>query len=103
GTLTVPFLMKCQQPIRNAVAISSACGLPIAIAGTIGYITLGWNIPDRPVWSLGYIYGPAFIGIVMSSVLVAPLGAKLAHSLPTNRLKRLFAIFIFIVGCKLLL
>ncbi len=102
GTLTVPFLMKCQQPIRNAVAISSACGVPISIAGTIGYITLGWNIPNRPEWSAGYIYGPALIGIVTSSVVFAPLGAKLAHSLPTGWLKRLFAIFIFVVGCKLL-
>lgn len=103
GTLTVPFLLKCQQPIRNAVAISSACGFPIAVAGTIGYIILGWNVPDRSTWSLGYIYGPAFIGIVASSVLFAPIGAKLAHSLPTKQLKRLFAIFIFIVGCKFVL
>ncbi|MGR9105367.1 MAG: sulfite exporter TauE/SafE family protein [Gammaproteobacteria bacterium] len=103
GTLTVPFLMKCKQPIRNAVAISSACGFPIAVAGTIGYIALGWQIPDRPAWSLGYIYGPAFIGIVTSSVLFAPLGAKLAHSVPTTHLKRLFAVFLFIVGCKLML
>lgn len=102
GTLTVPFLMKCGQPIRNAVAISSACGLPIAAAGTIGYILLGWNLPDRPAWSFGYINGPAFLGIVISSMLFAPLGAMLAHSLPTTRLKRLFAVFIFIVGCKLL-
>ncbi|MGH8474826.1 MAG: sulfite exporter TauE/SafE family protein, partial [Methylococcales bacterium] len=100
---TVPLLLKCQQPIRNAVAISAACGLPIAVAGSIGYIALGWNIPDRPEWSLGYIYGPAFVGIVSSSVLFAPLGAMLAHSLPTGRLKQLFAGFILIVGCKLLL
>ncbi|MCI0732497.1 MAG: sulfite exporter TauE/SafE family protein [Methylococcaceae bacterium] len=103
GTLTVPFLMKCRQPIRNAVAISSACGFPIAVAGSIGYVILGWNIPDRPAWSLGYIYGPAFIGIALSSIVFAPLGARLTHSLPTTRLKRLFAVFIFIVGCKLLL
>lgn len=102
GTLTVPFLLKCGQPIRNAVALSSACGLPIAVAGTIGYIILGWNIPDRPAWSLGYIDGLAFTGIVISSVLFAPLGAALAHNLPTTRLKWLFAVFIFIVGCKLL-
>lgn len=102
GTLTVPFLMKCKQPIRNAVAISSACGLPIAAAGTLGYISLGWDIPGRPDWSLGYIYGPAFIGIVASSVLFAPLGAKLTHTLPTAQLKRMFAVFIFVAGCKLL-
>ena len=102
GTLTVPFLMKCRQPIRNAVAISSACGLPIAVAGTIAYLVLGWEVPGRPDFSLGYIDGSAFLGIIPSSVLFAPLGAKLTHRLPTDRLKRLFAIFIFIVGGKLL-
>lgn len=102
GTLTVPFLLKSGQPIRNAVAISSACGFPIAVAGTISYIILGLNTPDRLVWSMGYINGPAFIGIVASSIFFAPLGAKLAHRLPTDRLKQLFAIFIFVVACKLL-
>jgi uncharacterized membrane protein YfcA len=102
GTLTVPFLLKCRQPIRNAVAISSACGLPIAVSGTIGYIILGWNEPQMPAWSLGYIYGPAFAGIVTTSIVFAPMGARLAHRLPTSRLKRLFAVFLFIIGCKLL-
>jgi len=102
GTLTVPFLMKCKIPIKNAVAISSACGLPIAIAGTLGYASLGWDIPGRPPWSLGYIHGPAFIGIVASSVLCAPIGAKLVNTLPTVQLKKGFAIFVLFVGIKLL-
>ena len=43
GTLTVPYLVHGQMPMRNAVAVASACGLPIAVAGTISYAVLGWH------------------------------------------------------------
>lgn len=101
GTLTVPFLTKCRIPMRNAVAISSACGLPIAVAGTISYVGLGWQASPLPKGCLGFIYLPAFVGIVASSVVFAPLGAKLAHHLPTQRLKRLFSLFLVTVACKM--
>lgn len=101
GTLTVPFLITCQIPIKNAVAISSACGLPIAFAATISYIFLGLQQPQLPAWSLGYIYLPAFSGIVICSVLTAPLGAKLASQLPAIKLKRYFSIMLFIMAAKM--
>ena len=43
GTLTVPYLVSGQMLMRNAVAVASACGLPIAVAGTVSYALLGWN------------------------------------------------------------
>jgi len=101
GTLTVPLLAKHQLPMRNAVAISSACGLPIAMMGTISYALLGWNQPDLPVGSLGYVYLPAFSGIVISSVLMTPKGAKLAYTLPTKTLKRYFSCILLFVAGKL--
>lgn len=102
GTLTVPFLVKCRLPMRNAVAISSACGLPIAVAGTLSYALLGWHKTNLPMHSFGYVYLPAFFGIIFTSVLFAPIGAKLAHTIPTQTLKRIFAVFLFIVGIRLL-
>jgi uncharacterized membrane protein YfcA len=102
GTMTVPYLAKCRYSMRHAVAISSACGFPIALAGVTGYIVLGWNRSELPALSLGYIYLPAFAGIVVTSVLFAPLGAWLAHSLPTVRLKRLFALALLAIGTKML-
>jgi len=101
GTLTVPLLSKHQLPMRNAVAISSACGLPIAIMGTISYALLGWNQSELPIGSLGYVYLPAFLGIVISSLLVTPYGAKLAYKLPTKTLKRYFSYVLFFVAGKL--
>ncbi|MCF7986281.1 MAG: sulfite exporter TauE/SafE family protein [Methylovulum sp.] len=102
GTLTVPYLVHGQMPIRNAVAVASACGLPIALAGTVSYVTLGWHNPSLPNWSLGYVYLPAFAAVSITSIITAPLGAKLANQLPATKLKRYFAILLFIMAAKLL-
>jgi uncharacterized protein len=102
GSLIVPLLVKCRFPMRKAVATSSACGFPIALAGTVSYIYLGWAKPQLPADSLGYLYLPAFVGIVAASMLCAPLGARLAHQLPTVGLKWLFALILFLIGLKLL-
>lgn len=103
GSLTVPFLSWCNVPIRQAVATSAACGLPIALAGALGFVVTGLNAPDLPAWSLGYVYGPALLGVAVTSMLFAPLGAKLAHTLPTEMLKKIFAVFLAVVGVKMLL
>ena len=102
GTMTVPFLLWCNVKIREAVATSAACGLPIAIAGASGYIITGWDESSMPEWSSGYIYWPAFIGIVLMSILFAPLGAYLAHRLPVLYLKRAFALVLFAIGIRML-
>jgi hypothetical protein len=84
------------------VAISSACGFPIAVSGTISYVLLGWHNPLLPGWSFGYIYLPSFVGVGISSVLTAPIGAKLAHKLPAKKLKRYFSVLIFAMAIKLI-
>nr|VFK54547.1 MAG: Uncharacterized membrane protein YfcA [Candidatus Kentron sp. TUN]VFK57129.1 MAG: Uncharacterized membrane protein YfcA [Candidatus Kentron sp. TUN] len=98
GTLTVPFLLWCNIPVRNAVATSAAGGFPIAIVGTMGFIATGWQTSDLPAWTSGYIYWPAFVAIAPVSWLFAPLGAKLAHTLPVGILKRFFAVYLAVVG-----
>ncbi|NOQ34624.1 MAG: TSUP family transporter [Methylococcaceae bacterium] len=103
GTLTVPYLVACKLPMKNAVAVSSACGLPIAIGATVSYIFLGLQQQATlPEWSLGYIYLPAFFGIVICSVLTAPVGAKLATKLPAAKLKRYFSLMLFIMAAKMI-
>lgn len=103
GSLTVPFLTWCNTPMRQAVATSAACGLPIALAGAIGFIVTGLNAAELPAWSLGYVYGPALVGVAFASMLSAPLGAKLAHTLPAEVLKKVFAVFLMLIGVKMLL
>lgn len=101
GTLTVPYLVHRQISMHNAVAVSSACGLPIALSGTLSYSLLGWSASGLPEGCLGYIYLPAFLGITLSSLLTAPLGAKLAHRIPAAQLKRYFSLLLFIMAVKL--
>jgi hypothetical protein len=102
GTLSVPFLTWCNVKIHEAIGTAAAIGLPIAIAGSIGYAIRGIGVEELPAWSMGYIYFPALLGIVSMSVFTAPLGAKLAHSLPVDKLKKIFALLLFLVGSKML-
>jgi uncharacterized protein len=102
GSLSVPFMLWCNIPVHQAIGTSAAIGLPIAIAGTVGYIFNGWHVANLPQYSLGYVYLPALVGIAAVSVLTAPLGVKLAHSLPVDRLKRIFAVLLLIVATRML-
>ncbi|BBO84355.1 UPF0721 transmembrane protein [Desulfosarcina ovata subsp. sediminis] len=103
GTLSVPFMLWCNMPVHHAIGTSAAIGFPIAIAGTIGYVYNGFNAAELPTYSLGYVYLPALVGIVLTSVVTAPLGVRLAHSLPVDRLKRVFAILLLVVGTRMLI
>jgi len=91
GSLTVPWLMWHGSRIHKAIATSAAVGFPIALGGTLSYLYSGWNQPLLPQYSAGFIYLPALSGIVLSSVIFAPLGANLAHKLDVKKLKRVFA------------
>jgi uncharacterized membrane protein YfcA len=102
GSMTVPYLHWNSVNMRNAVATSAACGLPIALAGAVGFLITGWNEQALPVGSTGYLYWPALPGIVLASVLFAPIGAHLAHTLPVTMLKRIFALLLLFIGGKLL-
>jgi uncharacterized membrane protein YfcA len=86
-----------------SAVVGIACGLPIALAGAIGFIVTGLNAAELPAWSLGYVYGPALVGVAFASMLSAPLGAKLAHTLPAEVLKKVFAVFLMLIGVKMLL
>jgi uncharacterized membrane protein YfcA len=103
GTLSVPFMIWCNLAVHHAIGTSAAIGFPIAVAGTVGYIVNGLKAVHLPQYSVGYIYLPALICIVCASVLTAPLGVRLAHALPVSKLKRVFAILLFIVGTRMLL
>lgn len=102
GSLTVPYLSWRGVPIHRAVATSAACGLPIAVAGALGFVVTGWAIAGRPMPGVGFVWLPALLAIVVTSVPFAPLGARAAHALPTAMLRRVFAGFLALMGINLL-
>jgi len=101
--MTIPFLMYCNVPILQAIGTASAVGIPIAVAGTIGYVTTGMGLPGLPAHSFGYVYLPVLAAIVIAGVLAAPLGAALAHKLPTKRLKQIFALLLYVLATRMLI
>ncbi len=102
GTLTVPFLTWRSVVMQKAVATSAACGLPIAAISAITFMIIGWQQPELPSWSLGFVYLPAMVGIAITSMFFARFGASLAHKLSPRLLKRLFALLLLGVGLQFL-
>jgi len=102
GTMTVPWLMWHGSSIHKAIATSAAVGFPIALGGSIGYLYAGWNHNLLPTYAVGFIYLPALIGIIFSSMLFAPLGASLAHKFEVTKLKRVFAFLLIALAIYLL-
>ena len=101
GSLSVPFMSWCNVPVHHAIGTSAAIGFPIAVAGTLGYLVNGLGVAGLPAMSLGYLDLPALAGIAMFSMLMAPLGARIAHKLPVLTLKRVFAVFIILIATRM--
>jgi len=102
GTLSVPILSACAYPIKRAVGTASAIGLIIAIPGTIGFVVSGIGIPDRPLASIVYANMIGFTLIVPMTIISAPYGAKLAHSMSTGWLRKAFALFLFLTALRMI-
>ncbi len=103
GSMLVPFMMHYRVSLLQATGTSVACGVGLGIVATLSFMIAGSfaEIKHLP-WSTGYIYWPAFLGVAVTSVLFAPMGARLAHTLPRDLLRRIFAIFLFILACDML-
>ncbi len=102
GTLTTPYLVWNNVSMHQAIATSTAVSIPVALSGSIGYILAGLQATDLPNYTTGYIYWPAFFGIILASIFTAPIGARLAHKLPVKVLKRGFGVFLILLAIKML-
>ena len=102
ASLVVPFLVKRNVAIHQAIGTAAAVGWPLAFAGALGYAIGGWNVPGLPAWSVGYIYLPALAGVVGVGMAVAPLGAAVAHRTQGRTLKRVFAMVLFALATTML-
>ena len=102
GTLSVPVMTMLSVPVHRAVATASVFGLAIAVPAVCGFIWSGWAVAGRPPGSFGYVNAPAAVVLFSTSVITAPLGAKLAHRLPARKLKIAFAVFLFVSALRML-
>ncbi|NNC77059.1 MAG: sulfite exporter TauE/SafE family protein [Woeseiaceae bacterium] len=101
GSMTVPALTMYGKPIHIAVGTSAVLGLVIALPAAGGYIFTGWHNPKLPEASLGYVSLIGFGLIAPASVIFAPLGARIAHSISRRRLSMVFGIFLLAAAIRM--
>lgn len=102
GALSVPTITALGATMHQAVGTGAAIGVFIAVAGTVGYMISGWGVVGLPPMSIGYVNLPALLLIGVMAALTAPLGATLAHKLDQKTLKRVFAVFLLVVGTNMI-
>lgn len=103
GALIVPALVWFRINIRKAIGCAAFSGIVIAVFGTANFVFTGWELEGLPAWSLGYVYLPATLGIICTSIFTAPLGARLSQSIDTIKLKRIFAGFLVLVSLRMII
>lgn len=101
GNVIVPTLVYFNVPVHRATATSSTLGVPIALAGTLGYVIVGLGL-DLGAGMVGYLYVPGFLAIVSAAVLMAPVGVKVAHRVAAQPLRRAFGVLLVVVSARML-
>ena len=99
--LTVPFMLFCGVAMHTAIGTAAAVGIPVAVIGTLGFVISGWRVESLPAYSLGFVFLPALVALVVGSMLTARFGARLAHRLPVATLKRVFAGLLLVLATKM--
>ena len=102
GMLTIPWLSRCGEPLKQAIGTAAACGAPTALIGTATFIAVGWGHPALPAGATGYVMWPALFGIILASIPCAHLGAVVARAASPALLSRVFALLMLFVGLRLL-
>lgn len=101
GAISVPFLLFSGLPVSQASGTSASFTLPIALIGTLAFLVTAGQVDPLP-WATGYIYWPAVALVAPFTMLGAPLGTHLSHVLPGARLKMAFAVFLLLLGLRLM-
>jgi uncharacterized protein len=101
GTFGVSLMTLCGIPIHRAVATAAGWGVAIGLPGALAAILVGWGRGGLPPLSLGFVYLPAFALISVFTVLMAPVGASLAHRLDAHRLRKLFGVLLALVAVRM--
>ncbi len=102
GVFGVTLMTLCGKPIHVAVATSAGLGVAIGAAGAVGFIAGGLGEVERPPFSLGYVNLVGFAVLAASAYFLAPVGARLAHSLNAARLRQAFAVGLVLVALNML-
>jgi uncharacterized protein len=102
GSFTTPALTAFGYSIHRSIAIATAGGFFISVIGAAGSVFNGIHVAGRPEFSLGYVDLTSVVVMAPAVLLAAPYGVRLANRLSQDRLRRVFAVFLFIVSLDML-
>ncbi|MEL7231888.1 MAG: sulfite exporter TauE/SafE family protein [Pseudomonadota bacterium] len=102
GTFGVTLLTVCGRTMHVAVATGAGFGIAIGAPAALTALFTGQGVEGLPPFSVGYVNVAAFALISVFTVLMAPIGAKLAHALDAAKLKKAFSILLAIVAVRML-
>ncbi len=102
GSFGVPLMSLFNTPIHRAVATAAGFGVTIAVPAVIGFLFLSIDPATRPPFTIGAVNLVAFFVIIAMTLVTAPYGVKLAHSMDPKPLKRVFAVFLVAVALNML-
>jgi uncharacterized membrane protein YfcA len=102
GALLVPLLTFFSIDMKKAIGCAAACGIVIALFGSIGYVSSGINTYDLVDGFAGFVYLPALLGIVCTSWYTAPIGAKATQYLPVSTIKKIFAGLLVVMAAHMI-
>ncbi|MFO1407881.1 MAG: sulfite exporter TauE/SafE family protein [Steroidobacteraceae bacterium] len=102
GTLSVPTMTLCGEPVHKAVGTAALTGLWISVPATLGYLVA--PAPDAAAipYTVGYVSVVGFLVLAPVAWLLAPVGARLAHALDRRRLSAAFGVFLTLVAARML-
>ncbi|SEQ66551.1 sulfite exporter TauE/SafE family protein [Thalassovita taeanensis] len=102
GSFGVPLMSLFNTPIHRAVATAAGFGVIIAVPAVVGFLFLPIDAATRPPFTIGAVNLVAFFITIAMTLMTAPLGVKLAHSMDPKPLKRIFAVFLTLVALNML-
>lgn len=100
GVFNNTFMTLFGRPIHQAVATSSGIGVLISIPGMIGYIWAGWGADNLPAFSIGFVNVLMVLIIIPVTLMVAPIGVRLAHAMSKKKLEVGFGVFLILVAAR---
>ena len=101
GAISNAVLTLYGRPMHQAVGTSAGVGVPITIAGTVGYMLAGWpHMSQLPPFSVGYVSLVGLILMAPVSSYTTSYGVRLAHWLPRRKLEIAFGVFLILVALR---
>nr|WP_261797938.1 sulfite exporter TauE/SafE family protein [Cardiobacterium valvarum] len=102
GILSVPFMLRGNVLVHQAIGTSGALAWPMALSGAVTYLLAGWRVTGLLPGSLSYCYLPAAAVLALSTLCLAPVGVKTAFRLPDSALQRAFGLYLLIIAAHML-